>query len=253
MKIAASDYDGTLFRQGGISREDLEAIAAWRAGGNLFGLATGRDLNLIRTETENRGIPFDFVICNTGAAVYEQGYRPLHLAYMPPEAAGIIIGHPAARPSLYFLFSESSQTFIDLHSSEAWLTGLGLPLTPIGIDEARRLTGLQQIGLEFSSAEMAFACSEALNRDLGPGMYAQQSGFCVDIVPDGADKAEGVDILLKLKGWTPEAVLTIGDSENDLSMVRRFHGYAMAGAPEALKAVARGVVDSPADMLWSHM
>lgn len=253
MKIAASDYDGTLFRRGGVSREDLAAIRAWREEGNLFGLATGRDLNLIRIETENRHIPFDFVVCNTGAAVYEEGYHPLHLVHMPPEAATVIIDHPAARSSLYFLFSESGRTFIDLHSSEAWLTGLGLPLTPIDTDAARRLTDLQQIGLEFTSAELARAVSEALNRDLGRSMYAQQSGACVDIVPGGASKAEGLAMLLKLKGWGPEIVLAVGDSENDLSMVQRFHGYAMASAPESLKAAARGVVDSPADMLWAHM
>ena len=68
MKLAACDYDGTLFRRGQVSREDLEAITAWREAGHLFGLATGRDFNLTRTEIEHYSIPFDFIICNTGAS-----------------------------------------------------------------------------------------------------------------------------------------------------------------------------------------
>ena len=37
-KIAASDFDGTLFRERNISAEDLAAIKSWRAAGNKFGI-----------------------------------------------------------------------------------------------------------------------------------------------------------------------------------------------------------------------
>ena len=42
MKIAACDFDGTLFRDGVVSEADLEAIADWRRSGNAFGIVTGR-------------------------------------------------------------------------------------------------------------------------------------------------------------------------------------------------------------------
>lgn len=252
MKIAASDYDGTLFRRGRIDRADMEAIEAWRERGHLFGLATGRDFNLIRTEIDQRRIPFDFVICNTGSAIYDQDYRPLHQAAMPPGAAAVIIDHPAVRASRYFLFSRHGHTFIDLHSSESWLTGLGLPLDPITTDEARQLAGLQQIGLEFPNPEIAHQSVQALNRDLGGSMYAVQSGFCVDVVPGGSDKGAGLALLLELKKWRPDEVLTVGDSENDIPMIRRYNGYAMTSSPPDLITVARGIVDSPAAMLWAH-
>lgn len=99
MKLAASDYDGTLFRRGRVSREDMEAIEAWRARGHLFGPATGRDLNLIRAELELRAIPFDFIVCNTGASVYARDYSPVYLNALPPGAAEAVIRHPATRSS----------------------------------------------------------------------------------------------------------------------------------------------------------
>jgi HAD superfamily hydrolase (TIGR01484 family) len=252
VKLAASDYDGTLFRRGRVGREDLEAIDAWRERGHLFGLATGRDLNLTRAETEGRRIPFDFLLCNPGAALYDQDYRPLHLMSLPPDAAGRVADHPAVRESRYCLFSRYDRTFVDLHSSESWLTGLGLPLDLIANAEARQLTGLQQISLEFSDPETAFQSVQALNRDLGDSMYAVQSSFCVDIVPGGTDKGAGLALLLELKNWRPDEMLVVGDSENDYSMIRRFNGYAMAHSPDSLIAAARGVVDSPAAMLWAH-
>ena len=44
MKIFVSDYDGTLNRGGGVTERDLAALDAWQKAGNLFGIASGRDL-----------------------------------------------------------------------------------------------------------------------------------------------------------------------------------------------------------------
>ena len=254
MKLAASDYDGTLFRRGQVSREDLAAIAAWRSRGHLFGLATGRDLNLIRDEISERQIPYDFLICDTGAGLYGPDLTPIHLAALPPQAAPLVMDHPATAGSLYRLFSRYGKTYLDLRSSRSWLTGLGLPLIPIEPEEARKMTGLQQIGLEFSSPAEAQACAEALNRDFN-GLYAQQSSFCVDIIAAGCSKGAGLKLLLELKGWRPEAVLTVGDSENDLSMFDFWPqgAYVMADATDQVRARAHKVVESPAAMLWDNL
>ena len=40
MKILACDYYGTLNVGGVVSQENIEAIAAWRAAGNLFGMVS---------------------------------------------------------------------------------------------------------------------------------------------------------------------------------------------------------------------
>lgn len=253
MKLAASDYDGTLFRRGRVSQEDLRAIAAWRERGHLFGPATGRDLNLIRSELELKGIPFDFIVCNTGSSVYAHDYTPIHLCSLPPGAAEAIIRHPATGQSRYCLFSKAGRTFINMWASESWLTGLGLSLIKIDGDQALAMTGLQQIGLEFPGSELAAQSAAAYNRDLGPAMYAQQSGFCVDIIPAGSSKAEGLAALIELERLTPTDVLTIGDSENDFSMLERFHGYAVEDCPEAVKIRAGRVVSGVADMLWENM
>ena len=48
MYILASDFDGTL-NHGGISQRSRDAIAAFRAAGNLFGIVTGRDYWMYET------------------------------------------------------------------------------------------------------------------------------------------------------------------------------------------------------------
>ena len=51
-KVAASDFDGTLFREQKISAADLSAIQAWRAAGNAFGLVTGRAFMMLTAHFE---------------------------------------------------------------------------------------------------------------------------------------------------------------------------------------------------------
>ena len=65
MKIAASDYDGTLFRNEVIAKADVEGIRRWRAAGNKFGVVTGRDYGMLAPQLK---------ICRiTTMAKYENG------------------------------------------------------------------------------------------------------------------------------------------------------------------------------------
>ena len=42
MKVLATDFDGTLFRDRTITPADLNAIRRFRRAGNRFGIVTGR-------------------------------------------------------------------------------------------------------------------------------------------------------------------------------------------------------------------
>ena len=72
MKIAFSDYDGTLsVPEEGVATETIASIHAWRDAGNKFGIVTGRDYSLIDKEARAYQIPVDFYICCNGAAIHE--------------------------------------------------------------------------------------------------------------------------------------------------------------------------------------
>src|SRR5574344_1098044 len=72
MKVAASDYDGTLFRQNNISEEDIIGIHKWREAGHLFGVVTGRDYGMLAPQLRYYGIKFDYAVCNNGGIICRQ-------------------------------------------------------------------------------------------------------------------------------------------------------------------------------------
>ena len=91
MRLLASDFDGTLYRDQKIDPADLEAIAAWRAAGNFFGLCSGRAPLVAAELLRKYQIPADFIIASNGAAALDRngaflyrkllGRKPVGLAY----------------------------------------------------------------------------------------------------------------------------------------------------------------------------
>ena len=69
MKVAASDYDGTLFRQGKIDEETLQGVRKWRAAGNKFGVISGRDYGMLVPQLIAYGVEFDYTVCNNGGII----------------------------------------------------------------------------------------------------------------------------------------------------------------------------------------
>ena len=66
MKCAVSDFDRTLYVDRMIGEEDKNAVLNWQKSGNLFVIATGRNLGTIKPIFESYGFSPDFWILNNG-------------------------------------------------------------------------------------------------------------------------------------------------------------------------------------------
>lgn len=82
--------------------------------------------------------------------------------------------------------------------------------------------------------------SQTLQKNFSDSLFTPQtSAFCVDVVAKGMHKAVGIDILAKKYGILPEEVMAIGDSENDMDMIRYAGlGVAMGNAFDSVKKAA---------------
>lgn len=76
-KILFSDFDGTLYINGTVNEQDRNAIRRWRADGNLFAMASGRDLNALKTHLIEENVEWDFLLCLNGAEAYDHCDRLL--------------------------------------------------------------------------------------------------------------------------------------------------------------------------------
>ena len=84
LKVAASDYDGTLFRDDIITAEDAEAVRQWRAAGHKFGVVSGRDHGMLWPQLKHYGIEYDYLACNNGGLISDGQNRVLWEARIEP-------------------------------------------------------------------------------------------------------------------------------------------------------------------------
>lgn len=121
MKIAACDFDGTLFRDGVVSEADLEAIADWRRSGNAFGIVTGRGRNTLLRDVKRFSIPYDFLICNNGAMICDEQAQDVYCAVLPEPVRAEIMDHPGMRASSQCAFFAGTAIFTHAGKTDYWI------------------------------------------------------------------------------------------------------------------------------------
>lgn len=192
MKIAPTDYDGTLCVKGKVDEAVLAAVKQWRMRVNCFGIVTGRDRDMILRPVEKWNIPFDFLVCCNGAAIYDQALALTAARPMADAAVSGVLGHPAAGASLHWELCPPEGTLLHMFRPSSWFPKLGTPFREVSRDEALSLTGLLQIGLAYDSAEESAQRAADLNADLGGLVRAHPNGVCIDVTRNDVNKAQGL-------------------------------------------------------------
>ncbi len=249
MRVAVSDYDGTLSLGGRVPDETVTAISAWRSAGNVFGLATGRDLSMLLPEIERWGFEYDFLVCATGAIIYDGDLSVLGSTDIAGAMVPRVLEHSAARASQHCALFAHGAAYLHLNGDGSWYPKLGVPYTEVTLAEAAAVRGVQQISLTYPLAAEAEAHARRLNETFGEWLYAYQNGWCIDIARAGISKATGIADLLNAKGWPEEGLLAVGDGQNDLPMIRRFGGVTVSGAADAVRREAKKEYASVGAML----
>lgn len=121
MKIAASDYDGTLFRNEKISTADVEGVKKWRAAGNKFGAVTGRDYGMLMPQIKYYGIQSDFAICNNGSLICRADGSTLWQGNISTKTLAEIANEPCVQNSFHFAFSAVHTTYLCYESEDSWI------------------------------------------------------------------------------------------------------------------------------------
>lgn len=253
MRIAVSDYDGTLLSRGSVSIKNIEAISAWRKAGNVFGIATGRDLCLVMHDINQWKIPFDFLVCMNGAILYDSELRILKSKNIPDSLIKDILQHPAALVSMHYQLCSDGQIQLYIRSDASWFRGISASFKEITLEESLLQSNIQQISLAYETETEYKKCADALLADYKDKLSLNLNNYCIDINDLGVNKLTGILELLAIKGWPSEGLLTIGDAENDLSMIRHFRGFSVYNAHTKVVNEAAAVYDSVGSMLMDNM
>ncbi|MBQ7496561.1 MAG: HAD-IIB family hydrolase [Selenomonas sp.] len=254
MKIAASDFDGTLFhKEAGISQEDLQAIRKWQAVGNKFGLVTGRNMHLARLNLDDFELKLDFFVGLNGAVIFDEREQEIFSDEMPPEAVKALWQHEIARESPYVMTLRGKDTFARWRDKSCWDPPLHDNIPEIPQEEAQNLPHVLQMCFSAPTAKKAAELAADVSRHFAGQLSAEANLHYVDVCAAGNTKATGLARLQEIMDWQKFPLCVIGDDLNDLSMIERFQGFAMAGGNPLVKEKASGIFDSVGKMLEANL
>lgn len=247
-KLFATDFDGTLYFHNAaepIRQTDLDAIAAFQAEGNLFGVCTGRPVRALTIQTEDV-IPFDFYIALTGATLHDRSVRPLIEASIPR----------AIVRELYETYAPlaARRSALVCAADNYWILGESLEEWPVlaAPDFDSLPNPLQGIGMETETEEEAIRLAEQINEAYAGIACAYVNLASLDVLPAGHSKGTGLRDAADRFGATLTA--GIGDSYNDLPLLQAADvAYTFHSAPEDMRRQADVLVDSVAEALADFM
>ncbi|MCL2406590.1 MAG: Cof-type HAD-IIB family hydrolase [Defluviitaleaceae bacterium] len=239
MKLIASDFDGTLSHHG-VSSKDRDAIAKWRAAGNLFGIVTGRDHGFVPTIAE-ANLVIDFVIVYNGVDIYD-------LRNVTPVLLKRLMGTTHRMADLLPIVLRKKGDYADIVTpkrvyhfnyentldpkNENWM-----PHT--AVNDIREFVQIYSL---YESGETAMVVAEELNKHHADVVSALVNWHWLNAPPAGVNKATGVSEYARHMGVKHENIYAIGDSYNDMDMITAFNGYAMENGVDAIKNAANWVV-----------
>ena len=237
MKILACDYDGTLNVGGVVSQENLDAIAAWRAAGNLFGMVSGRYLRYLREFMAKDGVEYDFLIGNNGSVVSDENGNTAECIDIPTAIAEQLLAKIRGYEPRHISVSYDEASVLVTPQSRVCVQDGALVIDDVRIEQ------VTQMHANFLEADKASSLRDDCKAAFGSEVQCIMPGiYGVDFISVRAGKPVGIRRMLELRDLHPELILTVGDGDNDLAMLTSpdFRGYAMESSmPIVLEQVSR--------------
>jgi len=245
--LVVSDVDGTLLTKDKILTDGAKsAVSALHRAGIGFTIVSSRPTIGMGFLIEPLAITLPIGAFN-GSSIVDAELKPIEQHLIAPAVA---------RRSLGLL----NQFGVDiwLFTNDRWYTrnpdGEYVPHEQLAIkhdptiiaDFTPHLAGACKIVGASSDAALLARCEAAMQQAVGREATAVRSQtYYLDVTPAGHDKGTFVDAMAKRLGISMDAIVTIGDMQNDLAMFARSGvSFAMGNATDDVKKRATHVTDT---------
>ena len=222
------DIDGTVFDGTGVPERTAKALTRAKSAGHKIFLNTGRADCIVTKEIRDAVDP-DGVVSAMGTAIFV-GEECIYSAYMSKEDAQFLVS-----------FGEEQGVFVIIESIEKLVSMNG----PAFLGQENFLDKAEDLFTKYPEMNvskvsfMQTLAEEALAvlRERFVGVYAH-SGY-VEVPTGDCNKATAISRVCEYYGVGIDRAIAMGDSGNDLDMVRFAGiGVAMGNATADIKAAA---------------
>lgn len=206
-KLLVSDYDDTFKTTDIPFMKNIEAARKFREKGNIFMIATARDYNSIKSEVDKYKIEYDYLSCHDGASLYDNNGNIIDATYIEDIDQLDIKG---------------------LKEKYKYITSI------------KPTTNGEKI-LYYTILTKIFVRTNELRSELQRNKQLRLRGIpgIIQVVPNMTIKSNSIEYLKKHLGIKDENIFTIGDSQNDIDMIRDYNGFNVLFATPGVYRVSQ--------------
>lgn len=234
MKLFVTDYDGTLYKDDESLEKNIEAFNKLHELGIKIMISTGRSFSSIKNQVTIYNIPYDFLSCADGSILYDNNdnivamnkidkkiVKPFQDFYQDLEYEEIQFSYPRCYSNI-------------INNDDDNLLGINVCMMTEKYTE--------DIVHKFLEMSKDYPEYNFLNY-----MHPNYSYLCIK--PISIDKSSTITYLKNKYDIKEENIYVIGDSANDVEMIRDYHGCGMTSSrKEILK-----IVDKTYDNVYEYI
>ena len=251
VKLFVSDIDGTLLVSGkNISEKNIAAVRKMVEAGIIVTIATGRMYRATLPIAKSLGVDVPIITYN-GALIKSVGGEILYENPLPPDIVTAVTDFFRKNGWYVQNYSEDILSFpVDNEYSKFYQDNQKVTGTAVGWDIMRTKTSHVCKMLNITSGlEETEKISGIVRAEFGDKLSITRSTpIFNEIVSPGVSKASAIKILAKKFNIDISEVMAIGDSDNDLPMLKAAgKSIAMGNARDEIKNVCDYVTADCAD------
>ena len=209
--VLVSDFDKTFFTKD--FNKNIDLVNKFVDGGNMFIIATGRNLNNLKEDIKGLNIKFSYLICSDGALICDSNFKIINK---------IDIDYKLVRP-IYDIMKDS------------------VVIEDVYIDDGTKLSTSSDfanaiVGKYNDYGQATFLLKEIEDKFEDVHGYLSDNWLIVNNV--NTSKAFAIHHLINLGKFKKSDVVVVGDHTNDVSMYLDFYGYAIENSIIKIKKLA---------------
>ena len=226
MKLFVTDYDDTLYVDNESIKKTNKLLKELQKNGFYIVIATGRGYPSINNQTTIHEIPYDYITCSDGSAIYnnqgvvEEIYTINKEIIKPFEEFYQDVNFE----ELQFSYPEGYSNILNNDNDNL----LGVNICVSNENYTKELVD------KFTLMSKVYQDYSFLN-------YIHPNFSYLCIKPKGISKAASIEYIRKKHKIKKEDVYVIGDASNDYEMIRDYNGVCVSTPFEEIIKIAKKV------------
>ena len=241
-KLFVTDMDGTLLNsQRKITDKVKLAIKKAVKAGVIFTVATGRMHISALPYVQELGIDVPVITYNGALIKYASGDE-VFASYLDKQLVQSLVDYAQEQNIHIQLYSDDKLYYSQENElSKFYQTAAGVTGHPVGdalVEYMDKVPKLLLIGRTPEEADRA--ARDIAAKFAGQIVAVKSTPIYVELIKPGINKASAIAKMAEIYKVPSEAILAIGDSNNDITMLQAAHyGVAMGNANADVKKVAK--------------